>query len=190
MVNNVKETHQMAEMNQERNDKLKNALGISPYFIEGSSLDPDRKAKEALAKSEEMQKYELLEDTPSPESSPKAVASKVKVIEKKDKDKDKEKHKREEKAEKVKDKNEKTAKQTQQSEKPKDDKIERRDKREKQPSEEIERDRDREKPRKEIPKRYAIDERKVKIMIEVVDVIVVNVIDMIRIAQGQDREKK
>jgi len=65
---NVKETHQMAELNHDKNDKLKNALGISPFFIEGSSLDATRKAKEALAAEALLQqkKYQLIKD-PSPE---------------------------------------------------------------------------------------------------------------------------
>jgi nucleolar GTPase/ATPase p130, putative (fragment) len=59
----------MAELNQEKNNKLKNALGISPFFIDGSSLDPDRKTKEELAKSESLnpKRYKILRDTPSPE---------------------------------------------------------------------------------------------------------------------------
>jgi hypothetical protein len=64
----VKETHQMAELNHDKNDKLKSALGISPFFIEGSSLDATRKAKEALAAEALLQqkKYQLIKD-PSPE---------------------------------------------------------------------------------------------------------------------------
>lgn len=47
----VRETHQIAEAQQEKNAKLREAFGISEYFVEGSSFDPDRKAKEDLAKS-------------------------------------------------------------------------------------------------------------------------------------------
>lgn len=56
----------MAELNQERNSKLKNAFGISQFFVEGSSLDPNRKAKEELAKSESLgsKKYDLLDEPP------------------------------------------------------------------------------------------------------------------------------
>lgn len=53
MLDSVKETHQMAEANQEKNMKMREALGISQYFVEGSSLDPARKAKEAAAAAAE-----------------------------------------------------------------------------------------------------------------------------------------
>ena len=43
----------MAEANQEKNMKMREALGISQYFVEGSSLDPTRKAKEAAAAAAE-----------------------------------------------------------------------------------------------------------------------------------------
>jgi serine/arginine repetitive matrix protein 2 len=45
----VRETHQIAEAQQEKNAKLREAFGISEYFVEGSSLDPNRRAKEAAA---------------------------------------------------------------------------------------------------------------------------------------------
>lgn len=51
----VRETHQIAEAQQEKNAKLREAFGISEYFVEGSSFDPDRKAKEDLAKSTALQ---------------------------------------------------------------------------------------------------------------------------------------
>ena len=44
-------THQIAEANQEKNDKLRMAFGISEYFVDGSSLDPQRQAKETEAKA-------------------------------------------------------------------------------------------------------------------------------------------
>nr|CAI5826880.1 unnamed protein product [Callosobruchus analis] len=77
----VTETHQVALAQQEKNARLREAFGISEYFVEGSSLDPARKAKEQLAKEEaerkkreqhrkEMQKeggrYEMVR-TPTPE---------------------------------------------------------------------------------------------------------------------------
>ncbi|OTF77796.1 hypothetical protein BLA29_012664, partial [Euroglyphus maynei] len=52
----VKETHQLAELNRDRNDKLKTALGISDDFVAGSSMDIIRKAKEQQAAKEEMLK--------------------------------------------------------------------------------------------------------------------------------------
>lgn len=64
----VRETHQIAEAQQEKNAKLREAFGISEYFVEGSSLDPQRHMKEAQAKAaaEHSKKYTLVR-TPSPE---------------------------------------------------------------------------------------------------------------------------
>ena len=47
----AKDSHQIAEAAQIKNDQLKAALGISEYFVEGSSLDPARKAKEDNARA-------------------------------------------------------------------------------------------------------------------------------------------
>lgn len=52
----VRETHQVAAAKQEKNAMLRSAFGISEYFVEGSSFDSDRKAKEELAKSAALQK--------------------------------------------------------------------------------------------------------------------------------------
>jgi serine/arginine repetitive matrix protein 2 len=52
----LRETHQIAQAQQEKNAKLREAFGISEYFVEGTSFDPDRKAREELAKSEALQK--------------------------------------------------------------------------------------------------------------------------------------
>ncbi|XP_049544322.1 serine/arginine repetitive matrix protein 2 isoform X6 [Anopheles darlingi] len=52
----VRETHHIAQAQQEKNAKLRDAFGISQYFVEGTSFDQDRKAKEDLAKSEALQK--------------------------------------------------------------------------------------------------------------------------------------
>ncbi|XP_063701650.1 serine/arginine repetitive matrix protein 2 isoform X2 [Culicoides brevitarsis] len=52
----VRETHQIAQAQQEKNARLREAFGISEYFVEGSSFDAERKAKEELAKSEAIQK--------------------------------------------------------------------------------------------------------------------------------------
>ena len=49
-IHSAKETHQLAEANQAKNERLKAAFGISEYFVEGSSFDPDRKAKEEAAR--------------------------------------------------------------------------------------------------------------------------------------------
>lgn len=52
----VRETHQVAAAKHEKNAMLRSAFGISEYFVEGSSFDADRKAKEELAKSAALQK--------------------------------------------------------------------------------------------------------------------------------------
>lgn len=49
----AKETHQLAEANQEKNARLKEAFGLTDY-VEGSAFDPDRKAKEEAAKAAAM----------------------------------------------------------------------------------------------------------------------------------------
>lgn len=68
----------MAEAQQEKNAKLREAFGISEYFVDGSSFDPAREAKEQIAKAnaareqekikdhEQAKRYELVR-TPSPE---------------------------------------------------------------------------------------------------------------------------
>ena len=48
--NSATATHQIAEANQEKNARLKEAFGLSDY-VEGSAFDPDRKAKEEAAKA-------------------------------------------------------------------------------------------------------------------------------------------
>lgn len=55
LLRSVRETHQIAEAQQVKNAKLREAFGISEYFVEGSSFDPDRKAKEDLKKSTALQ---------------------------------------------------------------------------------------------------------------------------------------
>nr|CAD7259402.1 unnamed protein product [Timema shepardi] len=66
-VSFVRETHQIAEAQQEKNAKLREAFGISEYFVEGSSLDPQRHVKEAQAKAAaEQNKNYMLVRTPSP----------------------------------------------------------------------------------------------------------------------------
>ena len=41
----------MAEANQEKNEKLRSAFGLSEFYVDGSSFDPERKAKEEAAKA-------------------------------------------------------------------------------------------------------------------------------------------
>ncbi|KAK0160432.1 hypothetical protein PV328_007842 [Microctonus aethiopoides] len=76
---NVRETHQVAEAQQEKNAKLRKAFGISEFFIEGSSLDRERHAREAEARAAATQIYELV---PSPSTDPVSGAAAV-VSEKK-----------------------------------------------------------------------------------------------------------
>ncbi|XP_032573126.1 serine/arginine repetitive matrix protein 2 isoform X8 [Drosophila sechellia] len=52
----ARDTHQIAEAQQQKNARLREAFNISEYFVEGSSFDGDRKAKEDLAKSVALQK--------------------------------------------------------------------------------------------------------------------------------------
>ena len=43
----LKETHQIAEAQKEKNSRLRDAFGIGSNFVEGSSFDPNRREKEA-----------------------------------------------------------------------------------------------------------------------------------------------
>lgn len=83
MIFSVRETHQVAEAQQEKNAKLRKAFGISEFFIEGSSLDRERHAREAEARAAATQIYELV---PSPSTDPvsgaAAVVSEKKIIHK------------------------------------------------------------------------------------------------------------
>lgn len=47
----ARETHQIAEANQEKNAKLREAFGLSQFYVDGSAFDPDRKNKEEAAKA-------------------------------------------------------------------------------------------------------------------------------------------
>ena len=46
-----KETHQVAEANQEKNARLRDAFGLGEFYVDGSAFDPNRKAKEEAAKA-------------------------------------------------------------------------------------------------------------------------------------------
>lgn len=77
-VFSVRETHQIAEAQQEKNAKLREAFGISEFFVEGSSLDPERHAREAEARAAAASKVYELVRTPSPApppSVPEAIAT-------------------------------------------------------------------------------------------------------------------
>lgn len=54
-------THEIAEAQQQKKARLREAFGISDYFVDGTSLDPERKAREDLSKSEALQKEIQLE---------------------------------------------------------------------------------------------------------------------------------
>lgn len=72
----MRETHQVAEAQQEKNAKLREAFGISEFFVEGSSLDPERHAREAEARAAANKVYELVH-SPSPAAEePEPVAEK------------------------------------------------------------------------------------------------------------------
>lgn len=49
-------THEIAQAQQQKNARLREAFGISDYFVEGTSFDPERKAREDLAKKEANEK--------------------------------------------------------------------------------------------------------------------------------------
>lgn len=77
----IKETHQLAAAQLEKNAKLRSAFGISAEFVEGSSLDPARREKEAAtralaerdrAEREKAKRYTLIR-TPSPEQTAEEV---------------------------------------------------------------------------------------------------------------------
>ena len=53
----ARETHQLAEANQEKNLKLREAFGLSEHYVDGSSFDPERKAKEEAAKALAQKQY-------------------------------------------------------------------------------------------------------------------------------------
>lgn len=86
----VRETHQIAEAQQEKNAKLREAFGISEYFVEGTSFDPDRKAKEDLVKSaalqQELQAQKEVEKEKSRKYALVRTPSKEKDVEKTKKD--------------------------------------------------------------------------------------------------------
>jgi len=69
----AKETHQVAEAQQEKNARLKEAFGLGDY-VEGSAFDPDRKVKEEAARAAALaqKKYSVVQSSDedaAPESS-------------------------------------------------------------------------------------------------------------------------
>lgn len=61
----ISETHHQAKANIEKNERLKSAFGISDNFVEGSSFDPDKRAKDAEKNAENEKTYAMVR-TPSP----------------------------------------------------------------------------------------------------------------------------
>ena len=47
----AKESHQIAQATAEKNARIKEAFGIGENYVDGSSFDPNRKAKEDQAKA-------------------------------------------------------------------------------------------------------------------------------------------
>lgn len=104
----------------EKNARLREAFGISDYFVEGTSFDPERKAKEDMAKSIALQqeleaqkemdrikgavnkKYGLVR-TPSPVADAGAVDS-ARGGGDRDKEKDKKKRSKDDDVERARDK--------------------------------------------------------------------------------------
>merc|ERR1712012_669644 len=60
----LKETHQIAEAMKEKNNKLKDAFGISKHFVEGSSFDINRKEMEEAAREDEKKKRQEEQEEP------------------------------------------------------------------------------------------------------------------------------
>lgn len=63
-------THQIAQANQEKNNRLKEAFGLTDY-VEGSAFDPERKAKEEAAKAAALaqKKYTMVQSSEEEETS-------------------------------------------------------------------------------------------------------------------------
>ncbi len=47
------ETHALAAANQQKNDRLREAFGISSDYVDGSSFHPDRKEREKEKREQE-----------------------------------------------------------------------------------------------------------------------------------------
>lgn len=62
-----------------KNEKLREAFGISEYFVEGSSFDPERHNKEAAARAviEETKKYSIISSPSSSENELFSIEKRV-----------------------------------------------------------------------------------------------------------------
>ena len=72
----LKETHQIAEAMKEKNNKLKDAFGISKHFVEGSSFDINRKEMEEAAREDEKNKRQEEMEEPRREKAAKSKKKK------------------------------------------------------------------------------------------------------------------
>jgi len=77
---NVTETHQLAEAQKEKNARLREAFGISEYFVDGSSFDPDRQAKEEVAKSNAIQEKQAVLDKEKRKALEKEQAARYELV--------------------------------------------------------------------------------------------------------------
>lgn len=68
----------MAEAQHEKNAKLREAFGISEYFVEGSSLDPERHTREAEARAAATKVYELVRSPSQPPPAEEAPVTEKK----------------------------------------------------------------------------------------------------------------
>lgn len=60
-MSSVTETHALAAANQQKNDRLKQAFGISSDYVDGSSFHPDRKEREKEKREQERLERERLQ---------------------------------------------------------------------------------------------------------------------------------
>ncbi|XP_010601871.1 serine/arginine repetitive matrix protein 2 isoform X8 [Fukomys damarensis] len=75
----VTETHQLAELNEKKNERLRAAFGISDSYVDGSSFDPQRRARESKPAPEPPKPYSLVRESSSSRSpTPKQKKKKKK----------------------------------------------------------------------------------------------------------------
>ncbi|KAL7990130.1 hypothetical protein Chor_012796 [Crotalus horridus] len=81
----ITETHKLAEASEKKNERLRAAFGISDSYVDGSSFDPNRRAKEAATaavakqQQEQQKQYSLIKDSSNSRSpSPKQKKKKKK----------------------------------------------------------------------------------------------------------------
>ncbi|KAG8147142.1 hypothetical protein E2320_022522 [Naja naja] len=74
-LSSITETHQLAEANEKKNERLRAAFGISDSYVDGSSFDPNHRAKEAATAAvakQQQEQHSLTKDSSSSRSpSPK-----------------------------------------------------------------------------------------------------------------------